>query len=347
VAVNDTVLDFTVARQIDLIRAAAGEADAIQRGVFDPADERLERLLLQAEGGDPSLTVDSIIAAQAALVAARWSAYSAELVQDEVEAQTGLLTRILAPLGVGVATGSVAAALARTRARPADGATPAEWLAQANRGDRERAVRATRAGVAAGDSGRELSRAVVGSASLGRKDGIREVSRRSIQTALQTLTTHAAAQSSAAVWEANATIVKSVRWVSTLDGRTSPICWTLDGTIFPIRQGIRPPAHPHCRSVVMPIIPRLEAIAGAPGRDVLPATVVDRFDGQPPRVLRYEEWLRGRSAKFQREVLGPSRFKLWSEGGISLERFVNDRGQLLTLNQLRTKLPAIFEEVGL
>ena len=46
---------------------------------------------------------------------------------------------------------------------------------------------------------------------------------------------------------------KRVLWVSVLDARTSDICINLDGSIFAIDEGPRPPAHFNCRSIVVPL----------------------------------------------------------------------------------------------
>ena len=49
-------------------------------------------------------------------------------------------------------------------------------------------------------------------------------------------------------------MIKGVAWVSTLDGRTSPICQARDGIVFPVSSGPRPPAHPNCRSTTAPVL---------------------------------------------------------------------------------------------
>lgn len=71
------------------------------------------------------------------------------------------------------------------------------------------------------------------------------------------------------------------------------------------------------------------------------------MDGQVPDSTTYGEWIKGQSAKRQDEVLGPARGKLMREGGLSLDKFYNDQGKTLTLDQLRERDAASFAKAGL
>ncbi|MNP07835.1 hypothetical protein D3C76_998780 [compost metagenome] len=53
----------------------------------------------------------------------------------------------------------------------------------------------------------------------------------------------------------------------------------------------------------------------------------------------YAEWLARQPAAFQRDVLGPARYELFSKGELSIDRFVDDDGKTLTLKQLREREP--------
>ena len=56
--------------------------------------------------------------------------------------------------------------------------------------------------------------------------------------------------------------------------------------------------------------------------------------GTVPDKLTYDEWLRDQPAAFQDDVLGPSRGKLFRQGA-KLDKFVDNSGKTLTLEQLR------------
>ncbi|MNJ69928.1 hypothetical protein D3C77_663340 [compost metagenome] len=61
----------------------------------------------------------------------------------------------------------------------------------------------------------------------------------------------------------------------------------------------------------------------------------------------YSEWLARQPAAFQSDVLGPERYKLFSKGELSIDRFVDDNGKTLTLKQLREREPLAFERAAL
>jgi hypothetical protein len=70
------------------------------------------------------------------------------------------------------------------------------------------------------------------------------------------------------------------------------------------------------------------------------------MDGQVPAKMTYNEWLKGKPAAFQNEVLGPSRAKLF-RAGMPVDRFVNRAGDKLTLDDLRKRDAEYFRKAGL
>lgn len=82
--------------------------------------------------------------------------------------------------------------------------------------------------------------------------------------------------------------VKQYQIVATLDERTSEVCQTMDGQVFPMKEyaaGVTaPPFHPWCRSVTAPYFDALEGIGERAARDEA---------GQVyyvPRSMKYDEW---------------------------------------------------------
>jgi len=51
----------------------------------------------------------------------------------------------------------------------------------------------------------------------------------------------------------------------------------------------------------------------------------------------YDQWLKRQPASFQDEVLGPARGKLFRAGQETSHTFVDSRGKLLTLKQLKAR----------
>lgn len=159
----------------------------------------------------------------------------------------------------------------------------------------------------------------------------------------------------------NTDIAKGFQWVSVLDDRTSAICWARDGLVLPTNTGIRPPAHPHCRSVLVPILfkwstmSRVGALRKGRGSTNIETLMINdlrsrglnreqintavqsarvrNVDNSIPRVSS-SEWLRGQSPVFIKKALGPARAKLFNSG-TDLKKMVNLRtGRPLTLDEI-------------
>ncbi len=126
------------------------------------------------------------------------------------------------------------------------GQTLNQWFDKWEKDSFQRADAAIQLGIIEGDTTPQIIRRV---------QDANKVSRRSATTLVRTSTNHIASQARELTYEANSDIIKAVRWVSTLDSRTSPICIARDGLTFPIGEGPRPPAHPNCLpgdSLVLP-----------------------------------------------------------------------------------------------
>ena len=133
----------------------------------------------------------------------------------------------------------------------------------------------------------------------------------------------------------NTDLIQGVRYVATLDARTSDICASLDGRVFPVGEGERPPMHHQCRSTTVPILAAAEDI---PGLDVnsLPEASRASLDGQVPESITYQQWLRSQPRRIQLEALGRGRFELFRQG-VPITRFVDDQNRILTLQQIRAR----------
>jgi hypothetical protein len=70
------------------------------------------------------------------------------------------------------------------------------------------------------------------------------------------------------------------------------------------------------------------------------------MDGQVPAKITYGEWLKSKPASFQDDVLGKAKGKLF-RSGMSIDRFVNRAGEVLTLDDLRRKDAAMFAKAGI
>jgi SPP1 gp7 family putative phage head morphogenesis protein len=123
---------------------------------------------------------------------------------------------------------------------------------------------------------------------------------------------HTTSQAREMYFEANASEIEGILWVATLDSRTCPVCAVLDGTVYPVNQGPRPPEHHQCRCWTTPVL---------------------RGD-ETPNVPTFVEWITNQPEAVQNEVLGVKAAKLWRSGEVEFRDFVDSDGDILTLDQV-------------
>jgi len=147
-------------------------------------------------------------------------------------------------------------------------------------------------------------------------------------------------------YQNNADVIKGIEWSATFDNRTSEICMALDGLQWdldykPIGHSkvfVGSTAHWNCRSTQVPVTKSWEEL-GAKGKFAeIPRSTRASMDGQVASGKNYEEWLRSKSKAFQVEVLGVQKQKLWKAGKLSFSDLVNQRGNPLTLEEIKVKI---------
>lgn len=160
---------------------------------------------------------------------------------------------------------------------------------------------------------------------------------------VRTMTNHVASSARAETLKQNDDILQGHRWIATLDSRTTPVCRARDRKVYPL-DGPKPPAHWGCRSSIVPVL-KPEYQREIPG-STRPSIGPDGVE-QVSSKTSYGDWLARQPAAFQKEVLGPARYKLFSKGDLTLDRFVDDNGKEYTLDQLKDLEPHAFELAGL
>lgn len=104
--------------------------------------------------------------------------------------------------------------------------------------------------------------------------------------------------------------------------------------------------HWGCRSTSVPITKSWKELSGVDVESFSPATRAS-MSGQVPAETTYAEWIRKQSAARQDEILGPTRGKLMREGGLGFDRFTNQTGTWLTLDQIKERDAKAFSKAGL
>ncbi len=261
-----------------------------------------------------------------------------------------------------------------------DGKLLREHLAKIRQDDVARITQQLRIGMVQGETRTQIARRIVGTVQLRGTDGTMEITRRNAAALTRTVVNGVANQAKQEFYQANKDVFEEELYAATLDGRTTPICRSLDGEIFPVGKGPIPPLHFNCRSVRVALISGT-AIGNRPARAFtqrqllreyskqhglkvvtdrrgLPRGHKGQFDqfarerkrqltGQVDAKVTYRQWLSRQPTAFQDDVLGPTRARLFRKGGLELDRFVNRNGDELTLTQLASREAAAFRSAGL
>lgn len=193
---------------------------------------------------------------------------------------------------------------------------------------------AVKIGMTEGQTTDQIVRRIIGTKARRYTDGILEISRRDTQAIVRTAISHVANRAAENVWQANADIIQGEKWISTLDGRTTAICRTRDGKVYPVGQGPRPPAHFGCRSKTVPFL----------GETITKGTR-SGIAGPVPEDMTYERWLLGQTAAVQDEILGKAKGALFRRGGLPLDRFSDRAGREYTLEELKVRDREIWNRV--
>jgi SPP1 gp7 family putative phage head morphogenesis protein len=188
-----------------------------------------------------------------------------------------------------------------------------------NKADEVRRI--IQAGFVQGKTGQQITRDVTRL--------IKHRARNQSEALVRTAVNHFSSEARAATHAANSDILEGEEWVSTLDGRTTITCASLDGKVFDLDQGPTVPRHWNCRSVRVPVLKKDFQVLGKGGTRA-------SMHGQVSAKRTYSGWLRDQPAEFQDSVLGAERGKLFRSGGFSVDRFTDDSGKVLdNLDQLR------------
>ena len=267
-----------------------------------------------------------------------------DLVQYEAAYQYQLFQSTL-PVQLSVAAVNVGQVYAAALARPFQGTLLKECLAgmEANKA---RMVRdAIRIGYVEGQTIQQITQRIMGTRALQYTDGLMETSRRDAAAMVRTAVSHTANFTRNEFYKQNDDLVKGIKWISTLDGKTSAVCRARDGEIYPVDSGPRPPAHWNCRSSTTPVIKSWKEL----GIDLPESAASTRasMSGQVPDDMTYQDWLKKQPVERQDDILGKTKGQLFRKGGLTLDRFIDRNGRELNLAELRAKNAAAFAKAGL
>jgi SPP1 gp7 family putative phage head morphogenesis protein len=302
---------------------------------------RMRAELLKTDTVISRARIESKLAFVDALISSEFKTYTDELqgqlglfVEEEAEFTAASLNKVQSLAAATIpSTSQLKAAI---NARPFNNRLLKDYLNDFSKDQAKAVKNAVSMGFFEGKSTRDIIKDVIGSKSLGYKNGLLNVSRTSAERMVRTSIAHTASVAKSYTLEENIDIIPYYEWSSILDGRTSSICQAGDGTVYPVGKGPLAPHHYNCRSVEVPMF----------------ADEVELKNGKPVKIdttgaeQNYNTWLSKQSNKFQNEVLGTKKAELYRKGGLSVDKFVNNAGQTLTLGQLKTKYPTAWDKAN-
>ncbi len=218
---------------------------------------------------------------------------------------------------------------------------------------RQKVEYAIRDGISTGKTNQEIVQRIRGTKRLNYEDGILNGTKTDIDRTVRTVRSHVANQ--AYLNSFNQLGFDYVRFISVLDGRTSKLCASLDGSIWEINDPAKrvPPLHPNCRSILVPVEKDGQLVGERPfvmdERKVkdIPKDERSQLIGQLDANTTFKEFFKKTDDFFQREWLGPKRFKLYKDGKFDFEKFFDPEGRFYSLDDLRKLDEKAFKKLGL
>lgn len=302
---------------------------------------------------------------------------SADLVRHEAEFAAKLLD-VNSPVVLDLVVPAVST-ISAIVSQPFEGHDLDTWFSRLAERDSRNIMDAVRVGLTRGQPIDDIVRSVIGSQAADGADGVTQITRSHIASLVRTAVNSFSSDARRQTFDANKDVLSWEVYTATLDGRTSPICRSLDGKVYRVGEGKFPPQHFGCRSIRVaaldgaligdrPMKPVTERMVLAEYNDLngtearsradLPRGSKGDFDAYARRRVReltgtvaakttYQEFLARQSASFQDEVLGPTRAKLFRDGGLALDKYVHRDGTELSLAELAKKNAAAFRKAGL
>lgn len=241
------------------------------------------------------------------------------------------------------------------------GAPSEEWWGRQATSLRQSFEDQVRMGYMQGETTNDLVQRIRGTTTGKRGEfqgGIMDVSTRNAEALVRTSVQAVANDIQMATYENNDDLIQGLQALATLDARTTLLCRSRDGrawnmdTFEPIDPNDeawpgRPPWHWNCRTVLVPLTYSWEQLSQGNKKQKALARKVDRsagdsmrasMDGQIADRITQDEWLKSRPVAEQKDILGPARWDLWTNEGITFEQMIDQRGNSLTVKQIESRM---------
>lgn len=263
-----------------------------------------------------------------------------QVIQQGVLWETAALTPVFEKAGKVFAVSSAKAAFQRALSQPisATGHRFPELVGEWGQMESKRLGLVLQRAWGEGWTVQRTITAIRGTRANGFSDGVLATSRRNAEAITRTVIQHTANMGRMATWEENKDVIDGYTFLATLDGRTTTVCRALDGKEFAFGKGPVPPLHINCRSTT-------KAKLSGEFENLSKGSTRASKNGQVDSKTSYYEWLKSQPVATQKQILGPSRAKLFAEAGPDKFSRMSINWKTLepmTLDQMEKAYPAIF-----
>jgi SPP1 gp7 family putative phage head morphogenesis protein len=191
-----------------------------------------------------------------------------------------------------------------------------------------------------GQTADEIKARLVGQSKNGLLTGEIAKQQKSLERLIRTTLQHIESKARDMTYSENEDLIKGWQYVATLDTRTCPECGALDGNVYDLGVGLKPPIHWNCRCTTVPVVKGWNELGASfnPGKwgDEQRASM----DGQVPGTLTWKEWIAKKEAAepgFAKAALGPAKYAMWKSGAWEPGEFAPNDGAY-TADQLKAML---------
>ena len=264
---------------------------------------------------------------------------------------------------------SAGAVFVTANAKPFHGAAMTPWFETLERDERKLLIGTVQQGFITGQTNAEIA-ASLKPAFNRYENNIKTIARTSVQ--------HMASAVRIASIQENANLTDGYLWTSVLDGRTTlQVCVPRDGLAYtamgePIDHsypdlGGPGNAHWNCRATAVPNVKGVDqSMDTRPSFDYNQKTTTkarstirkdsgthkrvpkgarnptaDRMGKPVQTTSKFPGWFERQPKWFQKDYLGPERFKMYDSKALSIKSFSSKDGSFLTLNDLRQRYPSV------
>ncbi len=294
-------------------------------------------------------SIDKIIDKFSPQFEAYLDGYILELIDYEIPATATAIKNVIpAPATAAFGLVTTQQVYAAIEAKPfAKGGLLSEYLTGLSASNKAVVRGSIRSSFLEGDSVPQAMSRLRGTKQLGYRDGAWNKIDRDAEGIVRTALAHTSAVARSQLYRENSNIIAGEQWVAIRDNRLCAICAQLDGQWWPLdKPHPNQPIHFNDRCDMTPVLKSYKQM-GIKAEEIPNDKVRQANNGKVPDRETADHWLKRQDRDFVDDMLGKDKAKLYIDGKLPLGKMVDNKGNILTLDQIKVKESAAWERAGL